>query len=401
MKRKNCHPRVSTAFAGRSRPLPIALALLFLLTWQSSLVMAQSDADADGDSQETSGHVEESEEAFRRRMELEEAGDQADVIPDRTTGSVKAPEGIDALPYDSRKHLRDEMRNVIIEQGEWQPEDVNATYPYTPSAAAQGDPQLRQQEEKAWGELVQEYHKREAAALAGGGRSNGSAGQSGGEPGKPGSGATASQAGRKSAGTAEPRPEAEAASSTAAGAGVSQSALDFLRGQSSGQSSGQGSVQSSGEGSGQASEASGQPSGQSQDMAQNDSTETTAAAASSTSSGQQAQAESEANAEPSSSSSEEKTDDPEPPPPPGSVAIAELLALENTRKNEVAEATENSGQSNPPAAPANESAAEAENPRTTITESPEAESPPPRPGTIAIPELKRLQGVDSDDEAGE
>src|SRR5690606_20072488 len=107
----------------------------------------------------------------------------------------------------SRKHLRDELRNVIIEQGEWQPEDVNRVYPYTPSAAAQQDPELRQKEEQAWGELIAEYHKREAAALAaGGGRSSGR------EPGEEG---TVSQIGGQ---------QGQAGSSSAKGRDTSSSA---------------------------------------------------------------------------------------------------------------------------------------------------------------------------------
>ncbi|HKX56905.1 MAG TPA: hypothetical protein VJN01_12420, partial [Xanthomonadales bacterium] len=179
------------------RVLLILVMVIPVAGWGQSADIASEEKEPVA-SDDSSRHVEESEEAYRRRMETAESHDQADVIRPRSSGTAKAPEGIDALPADSRKHLRDELRNVIIEQGEWQPGDAGKVYPYSPSAAAEQDPELRQQEEKAWGELIAEYHKREAAALAaGGGRGNGQDPGEEDQAGAPGSGQQA-QAGSSS-----------------------------------------------------------------------------------------------------------------------------------------------------------------------------------------------------------
>lgn len=401
---------------GRSQPhskyflvhsLPLLLALLIPLTaWPQSADIAgkgKQDEAADN-SEDSSRRVEESEEAYRRRMETEDARDQSRVILDRTSTPQKPAEGIAALPYESQKHLRDEMRDVIIEQEEWKPEDANTIYPYSPSAAAEKDPELRQQEEAAWGDLVREYHKREAAALAAGGARSGSSGpgqgQNGGKSGSEGQSGMAGSENSTPAGQGKralgAKPETEAASSTAAGAGVSQSALEFLRGQSGGQSAG---GPGTGNGTGTGAQASaGQsasspmgsgPAGNGQPQYGAD----TAAASTSQQAGPQASAGismpsagakkpvteedkkvAEASEQPSEATETSESDSDEPPPPPGTIAIAKLEALEQEQQVENKEqAAENS-----PAA----------------SSSQQQDQPPPPPGTIAIPELKKLQGLD-------
>ncbi|HET6565918.1 MAG TPA: hypothetical protein VFG52_10935 [Xanthomonadales bacterium] len=359
--------------------LLIWIAAAPLLAWAQSADIANEDKSTEtGD--DSSQHVEESEEAYRRRMETAESHDQADVIRPRSSGTTKVPEGIDALPADSRKHLRDELRNVIIEQGEWRPEDAGKVYPYVPSVAAETNPELRQQEEKAWGELVQEYHKREAAALAiGGGYRGGQepgdgqdGGQGGGQQGQT-AGSSGSGSGRSASSPAE-RAATEAASSTAAGAGVSQSALDFLKSQQGGQTGQQGSPDKVASAKPSSSPASQQPSPPEQ---------------------QPQNAVAEASANKPQESKQEKSEETEPPPPPGSIAIAELVALEESTKQQAAE---QASDSNPSEAAAETATNASDNPEeesvTSLTVQQSTDQPPPPPGTIAIPELEKLKGID-------
>jgi len=399
-----------TTKAGSSGSLNSAVCLALLLILLGAALpsaWAQSadpnpDVDID-DEQSSSEHVEESEEAYRRRMELEEANDQADIIIDRSSGSLKAPVGMDALPYESRKHLRDELRSVIIENGEWQPEDAQADYPYTPSAAAQKDPELRKQEEEAWGELLSEYHEREAAVLAGGGRS-----------GQPGSGQQDSQ-GQQGMGSASGRPgspppeppSASQAGSSAAGAGVSQSALEFLKGKQGSPGPGSGNPGQAGD-PGQA--APSEQAAATGEMALASTSAATASAGQKQSPGeaspeqlalnnqgqeQQAQQEQAQNAkEAMEKQKQESSSDstPPPPPPPGSIAIGELAALNEgaTRLQEQEELAEvASSQANDQSG--SESGAEGNSDNET------GNQPPPLPGTIAIPELEKLKGMENED----
>jgi len=397
---------------GERLPGVLALLLCVGLTWPLALA-AQTDEDAQ-DTGESSQHVEESEEAYRRRMETQDGMGQTDVIPDRPATGGTTGDGIDDLPFESRKHLRDEMRNVIMEQGEWQPEDATKTYPYHPSAGAQADPELRRKEEKAWGELVEEYHKREAAALAGGSRSGGPppGGQPGGQGGGQSGGQSGNQAGAKaeSGGSATPnsqasrspgsqpkaRPEAEAAGSTAAGAGVSQSALEFLKGQTNGQAGGQPGGQAGGQpGSqpgGQSGGQSGNPSGgqpggqpqpQSADQVAMASPSSEAAAA-------QQQKADDATKDPSQEKSGKESEEAETPPL-GSIAIAELEALEKSQRSKAEAAEQAQAKSTAEADPT-----EAEPSNTVVLRSSPEDENKPRPGTIAIPELEKLKGVDDE-----
>jgi hypothetical protein len=124
--------------------------------------------------------VDVNEENFRRSMELRDQSLQRS--PDLTTGTYSRgtglqaldalPEGgtglqaLDALPEDSQKHLRGQLREVIVENGPWTPEEADTSYPYVPSEEAQKNGTLEKREQTAWGEMVAEYHEREAAIHA-------------------------------------------------------------------------------------------------------------------------------------------------------------------------------------------------------------------------------------------
>jgi hypothetical protein len=202
---------------------------------------AQDASDQPADQDSSSQQVEESDEAFRRRMELEDARrrDPGYAVP--TDTSKPKQEKIDKLPAESRENIRDQLVDIIVENGEWEPSDALKDYPYTPTEAAEDDPELLEQEQEAWAEQVQKYHEREAAAFgayrgpvpgpgnptgeegegaAGAGTSSGAPGTAGGE-GSQDQGAVSAAAYQAS----HSRPGEEQST-----AGVSESALDFLRG---------------------------------------------------------------------------------------------------------------------------------------------------------------------------
>lgn len=147
--------------------LPMAPALqwlacsLWLALAALSPLHAQEPADDQG---RNSSEVEESDEEYRRRMELEDARqrDLGYTLP--TPTYAQKQEKLDKLPEESRDNIRDQLVDIIVENGDWEPSDALKDYPYEPTAAAVGDPELMQQEQEAWEEQIEKYHKREAAA---------------------------------------------------------------------------------------------------------------------------------------------------------------------------------------------------------------------------------------------
>jgi hypothetical protein len=144
--------------------------------------------------------VEYNEDNYRRFMELKDQDRRSSTLPTNTfqPGTQK----LDELPEESQKHLRNELRSVIVQEGEWQAGDENNEYAYVPSEAAVSNSELQKLEAEAWVELVDKYQEREAqihansarseaarqAGAAGGGMppaegqqqgNNGSAGQAG------------------------------------------------------------------------------------------------------------------------------------------------------------------------------------------------------------------------------
>ncbi|MFT5769717.1 MAG: hypothetical protein ACI9H8_001698 [Lysobacterales bacterium] len=227
----------------------------------TSIVIAPGFAqETDSDKEEkpqsgtASSETEVSEDNYRRFMELkDQPGERS--LP--TAAFVKPPslEKMQALPESSQKHLRNELREVILQGGQWSPEQVEIEYPYNPSEAALKDQGLQDQESEAWDELVSEYHEREAdihahsaraqaASMTGdsgeGNTGKRSAGQ--GQQGQDGSN-DSGQMGENSEGS-EGQQSASAAARSAANSaentnesaniveskGVSQNAFEFLQG---------------------------------------------------------------------------------------------------------------------------------------------------------------------------
>ena len=219
--------------------------------------------EADDETHRESTEVEESDEAYRRRMELEDARqrDLGYTLPPETYAQKQ--EKLDKLPEESRNNIRDQLVDIIVEDGDWEPSDALKDYPYEPTAAAREDPELKLQEQEAWDEQIEKYHKREAAAFGtylgpepGPGNPDGAegGGQEGSErgAGQTGSGARqeSQQDGQEAAaGTYEPyQSNHDRADEEVSTAGVQQSALDFLKGlQTGGQASPPAGPQSAGE----------------------------------------------------------------------------------------------------------------------------------------------------------
>jgi hypothetical protein len=239
-----------------NRWLQCLLCALLLLpaTGGVGALWAQDPAEAGSGA---TAEVEDSDEAYRRRMELEDARqrDLGYTLPPESYAARQ--EKLDKLPEESRDNIRDQLVDIIVENGDWQPSDALKDYPYEPTAAALADPELLQQEQEAWDEQIDKYHKREAAAFGtylgpvpGPGNPDGAEGedqqaegaegsaqgdgQQGGDagdaPGEQEGAEGSEQAEAGSAGTYEPyqanRSSSEEAVSTA---GVQQSALDFLK----------------------------------------------------------------------------------------------------------------------------------------------------------------------------
>ncbi|MDT8319915.1 MAG: hypothetical protein RQ826_05250 [Xanthomonadales bacterium] len=208
------------------------LALLGLGISPAALPQASGDA--------SSRQVEESEEAYRRRMELEDARSREAGFADTTRSQKAEEEKIDNLPQASRDNIRDQLVDIIMENGEWEPRDALADYPYEPSKAAQSDSELAKQEQEAWDEQIEKYHQREAQAFGATrpspGGPPGKEGAQGDEGGSPEQSRAAGSAGSQSSGAAgaaagfQPYdPGGRSSDDELSTAGVSESALDFLR----------------------------------------------------------------------------------------------------------------------------------------------------------------------------
>ncbi len=224
--------------------------VLLLALFGLPIAIAQ-DSEPVEDEDGSSEQVEQRDDAFRRQMELEDARARDRTYVDSTYGQKTELEKIDKLPEESRDNIRDQLVDVIMENGDWEPKDALEEYPYAPSVAAQSDPELKEQEQEAWDEQIEKYHEREAAAFGahrgpvpgpgnptgqeGGEQGEGSQqGQQGGEQGSGQGGQDGSGEGESGAGTEgtyEPyQSSSKSSEDEVSTAGVSESALDFLKG---------------------------------------------------------------------------------------------------------------------------------------------------------------------------
>jgi len=227
-----------------------SFVLFFLLALAGSVGVWAQDGEPAGDEDGSSEQVESAEDAYRRRMELEDARRKDPSYTDPVDTYKKDLEKIDKLPEESRENIRDQLVDVIMENGEWEPSDALEEYPYEPTEGAQSDPVLMEQEQEAWEEQIEKYHEREAAAFGAyrgpvpgpgnptgqeGGSQGSEQGQQGGQQGQQGGqGGSSGQdgdGGSGSEGTYEPYQSSHnGADDEVSTAGVSESALDFLKG---------------------------------------------------------------------------------------------------------------------------------------------------------------------------
>jgi hypothetical protein len=127
-------------------------------------VLQAQDNTSTSDQDSSADQTEAREDAYRRRMELEGSREQ-NTFSNTTYTSQAKQEKIDKLPKESRDNIREQLTDVIIENGQWEPFDALREYPYEPSETAQEDPGLRELEEEAWAEQMEKYHQREANAF--------------------------------------------------------------------------------------------------------------------------------------------------------------------------------------------------------------------------------------------
>ncbi len=225
--------------------------------------------------------VEINEDNYRQFMELKDARQQRDMLPENSYQSQAGAQKIDKLPEESQKHLRNELREIIIQGDQWQPGDEDTDYPYVPSKTASTNQALQKQEAGAWGELVDDYHKREAEMYGNASRTKASSATAGaaGEGSGEGEGSAGGNMGQGREGQQASQQNNSKQSSTAGGyspgssndpnatstEGVSQNAMEFLKGQgnqmanageanpaSSGDNNGQAGAQANGQANAQA-----------------------------------------------------------------------------------------------------------------------------------------------------
>jgi hypothetical protein len=224
------------------------LCFSLMLAWIIVPSGFAQDSEPAEDEDGSSEQVEQRDDAFRRQMELEDARARDRTYVDATYGQKADLEKIDKLPEESRDNIRDQLVDVIMENGDWEPKDVLEEYPYAPTEGAQSDPELKQQEQEAWDEQVEKYHEREAAAFGahrgpvpgpgnpsgqeGGEQGEGSEqGEQGGEQGSGQDGGGDGESKDDTEGTYEPYQSSSSSSEDEVStAGVSESALDFLKG---------------------------------------------------------------------------------------------------------------------------------------------------------------------------
>jgi hypothetical protein len=193
--------------------------------------------------------VEINEDNYRQFMELRDPRQQRSIMPEDAFKPASGSQKLDELPEESQKHLRNQLREIIVRGDQWKPGDEGTDYPYVPSEAAAKNSQLQQKEAEAWGELVDSYHKREAQIFENSARTQASMASDSELNGNPGGGQGEKQGSSKNSGAqGESSQQSEQQSpakqnseeagkqantsnvtSSSSSAGVSQNAMEFLQ----------------------------------------------------------------------------------------------------------------------------------------------------------------------------
>ena len=221
------------------------LLSIFILLYSPASFTQEQQETAPGDSSKSaSQEVEITEDNYRQFMELKDARQQRRILPEDAFKPKAGLQKIDKLPEDSQKHLRNQLREIIVQGDKWQPGDEGKHFPYVPSEAAVSNQALQEQEAAAWGELVDNYHRREReiyensartqAAMADEGSSglntgNGSPGDGTGQPGA-GQQEGGQQASPEQVSSADSySPNASNSADRSGTQGVSQNAMEYLQ----------------------------------------------------------------------------------------------------------------------------------------------------------------------------
>ncbi|MBT8070156.1 MAG: hypothetical protein KJO80_06960 [Gammaproteobacteria bacterium] len=270
------------------------LLLLALLSGVDCFAQDNEAPDANENAPEstaapTGQAVEINEDNYRQFMELRDARQRRNVLPENAFKPQSGLQKMDDLPEASQKHLRNQLREIIVQGDEWQPGDEGTVFPYVPSEAARDDPELQNKEAEAWGELVDSYHKREAEIHANASRTEAAMASmdpaGGGQGQVEGQQSSGNQAGQSESGMAEQSTESGrsgqggVADSYSPGAsdpnsrstaGVSQNAMEFIRqqmNQAEGTNSGNANTPPNNIGTGQAQTGAGEQPGKEQPSA--------------------------------------------------------------------------------------------------------------------------------------
>jgi len=204
--------------------------------------------------------VEVNEDNYRQFMELKDPHLQRNMLPENVYKSQTGTQKLDKLPEESQKHLRDQLREIILQGDQWKPGDEETEYPYVPSVAAATNQDLKNQEAEAWSELLGNYHQREAEIYQNASRSQAAAanpgtpgkgtsdnkGTTGGAAGQSGEGQQSGQESNSGQNSSDGSYSPGAASdpNATSTAGVSQNAMEFLN--KSGNESSEGSDNTTG-----------------------------------------------------------------------------------------------------------------------------------------------------------
>jgi len=67
--------------------------------------------------------VEVNEDNYRQFMELKDVRQQRNMLPENAYQSKSGMQKLDELPEESQKHLRNQLREIIVQRDQWQPGD--------------------------------------------------------------------------------------------------------------------------------------------------------------------------------------------------------------------------------------------------------------------------------------
>ena len=148
----------------------VTLAVISAVLFAIPVFAQDAEPATEEEAKQGSSEVEYSEDNYRRFMELKDQNLEKSNMP--TNAYQAGQQKLDELPEASQKHLRNELREVILQEGKWAAGDEDNDYPYVPSEAAKTDAGLKQQEAEAWDELVGKYQEREAQIHANSSRSD-------------------------------------------------------------------------------------------------------------------------------------------------------------------------------------------------------------------------------------